>query len=193
VRERPILVIGAGGLGLMCLSVLKALGARPPIVVDISEANRAAALDAGAVCALDGRTPELAKAVTEAAGGPVPAAIDFVGAPQTVKLGLDCLAKGGQLVLVGLFGGELPVSLPVLPLRAISIVGSFVGGLPDLRELLALARERRVPPIPICECALSDAHAALLALKEGRRVGRTILRPQDGSGSATSAPICEAV
>lgn len=185
LREQPIVVIGAGGLGLMCLSLLKALGGRGAVVVDISETNRAAASAAGALATVDPRAPDALQQVLAAAGGPVMAAIDFVGAPATARLGLDCLAKGGQLVLVGLFGGELAVSLPLLPLRSVSVVGSFVGGLTDMAELLELARAGAVPPIPICECALEDANAALTALKEGRRVGRTVLRP--------GGPRCEAV
>ena len=39
IKEEPIMVIGAGGLGLMCLSILKAMGGKGAIVVDIDEAR----------------------------------------------------------------------------------------------------------------------------------------------------------
>ena len=64
-----------------------------------------------------------------ALGGPGWGAIDFVGAPATAALGFDALAKGGKLVMVGLFGGAAPWSLPLVPMKAASIVGSYTGSL----------------------------------------------------------------
>ena len=37
IEEEPILVIGAGGLGLMCVSILKAMGGKGAVVLDIDE------------------------------------------------------------------------------------------------------------------------------------------------------------
>ena len=54
IKEEPVLVIGAGGLGLMCVTILKAMGGKGAVVVDIDEKRRAAALDAGALAAVDG-------------------------------------------------------------------------------------------------------------------------------------------
>ncbi|WP_332686552.1 alcohol dehydrogenase [Bosea sp. (in: a-proteobacteria)] len=181
LRESPIVIIGAGGLGLMSLSILSALGGRGAVVVDISPANRAAALEAGALAAVDARADDAARQVLEHCGGAVPVVIDFVGAPATVELGLGLLAKGGQLTLVGLFGGELSIALPLMPLRSTSIVGSFVGSLPALRDLVALVRTGKVRPLPISECALEDANDALLTLKRGGQVGRIVLRPKHGA------------
>ena len=39
--DQPIVLVGAGGLGLNAIAVLKALGHRNIIVVDISEEKRA--------------------------------------------------------------------------------------------------------------------------------------------------------
>ena len=43
--------------------------------------------------------------------------VDFVNAPPTANLGLSVLRKRGNLVLVGLFGGSLELSLVTIPLR----------------------------------------------------------------------------
>src|ERR1700730_10190348 len=50
----PIVLMGAGGLGLMCLTLLKAMGGKGAIVVDINERKREAALKAGALATIDG-------------------------------------------------------------------------------------------------------------------------------------------
>ena len=85
--------------------------------------------------------------------------------------------NGGTLVIVGLFGGQLPLSLALLPFRNLRIMGSFVGSLPDLRALVALVNERGVPPIPFETRPLSEATRSLEDLKAGRVMGRVVLRP----------------
>src|SRR5262249_11859633 len=49
LQREPIVVLGAGGLGLMCLTLMKAMGAKGAIVVDIDPAKRDAAMKAGAI------------------------------------------------------------------------------------------------------------------------------------------------
>ena len=72
-------------------------------------AKRAAALAAGADVVLDnGAADALAQLMEETGGGPN-AAIDFVGAPATSGFAVQALAKGATLVLVGLYGGAMPL------------------------------------------------------------------------------------
>ena len=73
------------------------------------------------------------------AGGPIRAVIDLVGSAQTTQLGFDCLAKGGKLIIVGLFGGGATFALPLIPIKAVTIQGSYVG---NLRETAGTARSR---------------------------------------------------
>src|SRR5215216_3977799 len=82
----PILIIGAGGLGLMCLSILKALGGKGAILVDIDERKREVALEHGALAAVDGRDPKAITEIGRAAHGPVRGVIDLVGSQQTAAL-----------------------------------------------------------------------------------------------------------
>jgi propanol-preferring alcohol dehydrogenase len=154
------------------------LGGRA-ILVDIDPAKRAAALEAGAIAAIDGAaTDALDQQLKAAAGGPVWAVIDCVGAPATVKLGFDALAKGGQLIIIGLFGGEANLSIPLIPMRAITIQGSYVGNLAELKELVALVRSKHIQPIPITRRPLDQADGgARRTCMHGRVVGRTVLEP----------------
>jgi propanol-preferring alcohol dehydrogenase len=86
-------------------------------------------------------------------------------------------ARGGHIVICGLMGGDITLPLPVIPLRPLTIQGSYVGTLTELRELVALAREKGLAPIPVTQRPLDEANEALQALHEGRVVGRTILVP----------------
>src|SRR5690606_1677177 len=101
--------------------------------------------------------------------------IDLVGAPATAALAFDSLVKGGKLVIVGLFGGGANWPLALIPLKALSILGSYVGNLAELRELMELVRAGRVPPIPVTRYPLPEADAVLTALRQGKVVGRAVL------------------
>ena len=175
LKTQPIVIIGAGGLGLMCLSLHKAMKGKGAIVVDIDPAKRAAAMKMGAMTAIDGAAADAVKQVRDAAGGPVWAAIDLVGAPATAQLGLDSLIKGGTLIIVGLFGGGITLPLPTIPQRALTIQGSYVGNLAELKKLMALVRQRKIPSIPITPRPFDYAATALEELRGGKVVGRTVL------------------
>lgn len=175
--DTPIVIMGAGGLGLMALSLLKALGGKGAIVVDIDAKKREAAEKAGALATVDGGAPDALDRLTRIAGEPIRAVIDLVGNPSTAQLGFDCLTKGGKLVIVGLFGGGAPWALPLIPIKAVTIQGSYVGNLRDTRELLDLVRAKNIPPIPVSRMPLAKANDALVDLRNGRLIGRAVLVP----------------
>ncbi len=177
IREAPIVVIGAGGLGLMCLSILKAMGGVGAVVVDIDPRKRQAAVEAGALAVVDGKLEDAATHVVRAAEGPVRAVIDLVGSAQTTALGFDVLGRGGKLVIVGLYGGAAPWSLPLIPIKAVTIQGGYVGNLRELQALLDLVREKGVPPIPVTRRPLHQASETLEDLRRGELVGRAVLTP----------------
>ena len=123
------------------------------------------------------RPPDALEQLAKAAGGPIRAVIDLVGNAATAQLGFDCLAKGGKLVIVGLFGGGAPWALPLIPIKAITIQGSYVGNLRETKELLDLVRNMKIPPIPVTTMPLAQANQALLDLQKGKLVGRAVLTP----------------
>lgn len=173
---RPVL-IGAGGLGLMAIGLVKAMGGLAPVVIDIDPGKRAAALVAGAAAAVDGRAADAAEQVRAAVGGAPAAVVDFVASEPTAQLGFDLLRKGGTLVLVGLFGGAAPWSLPMIPIRSVTIAGSYMGSLPEFRELMELVVAGKVPSLPTTTYALDEANLALHRLHAGEVVGRAVLLP----------------
>lgn len=177
LREEPVVVIGAGGLGLMGLALNKAMGGRGVIAVDIDPVKREAALAAGALAAIDGGAADAVDQIKAATGGGAWAVIDLVGSSSTARLGVDSLVKGGKLIIVGLFGGDITVSTPFFPMRAMTIQGSYVGSLTEMRELLDLVRRTGAPPIPIRTRRLEEVNAALEDLRNGRVVGRVVLTP----------------
>ena len=139
--------------------------------------NQAVRKISGALAAIDSAAADARRQIVQAAGAPVRAAIDLVGSEQTSALGFDVLPKGGKLVIVGLFGGAAPWSLPLIPIKAATIQGSYVGSLAELKALLDLVRRKSVAPIPITRRPLQQAQQSLEDLRSGSLVGRTVLTP----------------
>ena len=179
LQQEPAVIIGAGGLGLMCLVLHRAMGGKAAIVVDIDPVKREAARRAGAQAVIDGNAADAAKAIIEATKGGAWAVIDLVGASRTVQLGIDTLVKGGKIIVVGLFGGDITVPTPSLPLRAMTIQGSYVGSLTEMAELLDLVRRKGAPDLPVATRPLAAVNDALKDLKTGKVIDRVVLTPAE--------------
>jgi D-arabinose 1-dehydrogenase-like Zn-dependent alcohol dehydrogenase len=170
-----VAVLGCGGLGLIGISILKALGVKHIVGCDIDPAKLEAAKKQGAKQVLDTRAADAVPQLQALAGGNLAGAIDFVGMPATAALGTGALRKGGRYVLCGLYGGELTHPLPPIAQRAIGIVGSYVGNLAELKAVVALAKKKKLRPAPIEVRKADDANRSLEDLKSGRVVGRVVL------------------
>jgi D-arabinose 1-dehydrogenase-like Zn-dependent alcohol dehydrogenase len=168
-----IVIIGAGGVGMMAIQIARAQGI-DPIVVDIDEAKLQSARDIGVSRTFDSSDPQTSREIRKATGGAY-AVLDFVGAEATVNYGLGCLRKGGMLIIVGLYGGALTIPIPFLPMNARIIQGSYVGTLQDMSDLMELVRAGKISPIEIHERPLSEASDALADLKGGKIRGRQVL------------------
>jgi alcohol dehydrogenase len=170
----PALLLGLGGVGMMGLSIARALFAEPPIVADIDPRKREAAVRAGAAAAYDPADPQTRRAVLAATGG-LFAVCDFVGSDKSLQFAAGVVARGGKIVVTGLLGGTFSIAAAMLAIKAMTIEGTLTGTLAQARELLDLARSGKIAPIPTRGRPLSEAQAALDDLRAGRLVGRTIL------------------
>jgi alcohol dehydrogenase/propanol-preferring alcohol dehydrogenase len=104
--------------------------------------------------------------------------IDLVNGTQTARFAFEALRKGGKLIQVGLFGGELTVPLPLMAIRALTVQGSYVGNPKELRELVKLAQSGSLPALPVAMVPQSQANDALMRLRDGKVTGRLVLRSE---------------
>ena len=170
-----LLIIGCGGVGLAAMSMVKSVTNAKVYVADIDPAKRQLGLDAGAEAAFDPADRAQFKELMGLSGGGVNAAIDFVGAESSAKFGTNVLAKGGKLVIVGLFGGGFSMPVPLFPMKAIAVEGSFVGSLAEMNELLELAKSGKLQKLKLDQRPMSEANNALNDLANGNVMGRVVL------------------
>jgi D-arabinose 1-dehydrogenase-like Zn-dependent alcohol dehydrogenase len=173
-RDEWVAVIGAGGLGLSAIGILKALEHLRIVAIDVGEEKLAAARSAGAAVTLPAQSADASRQLAALTGGALYGAVDFVGSAATAQLALGALRKGGVFIVVGLFGGEIPLSLGATILRALTIRGSHLGSLAELHEVVALARAGRIRPMPLEVRPLDQVSRTLDELKRGAVTGRVV-------------------
>ena len=175
-----IVIIGAGGLGLMSVQIARAITNSTIVVVDVddkrlSEAKRLGAHEVVNSSKVD--PVEDIKRLTSSLGAE--AVIDFVNNTRTAPLSINMLRKRGKLVMVGLFGGALELSLPIIPLRGFTITGAYTGSFNDLVDLVNLSKTGKIKSVVNRTYKLDDANQALEDLRAGKIVGRAVLNPNN--------------
>ena len=178
-KARPaesLVIVGAGGLGLMGTQIAKALTNTTVTVLDLDDKRLAEAKKLGADYVINSKTTDPVKEIKDLTNGlGVDIIIDFVNASKTVQIDINMLRKRGRLILVGLFGGSVELNLALMPLRALKISGSYTGNLGDLVELVSLAKKNTVKSIVSKKFKLDEANDALNQLRQGRIIGRAVI------------------
>ncbi len=181
-----IVIIGTGGLGLMGIQIAKAITKAKVICVDLDDKKLETAKEMGAdyvvnsnvIGSVTAGSGSAAQKITSICNGKgADSVIDFVNAPNTANMGLTVLRKRGNLILVGLFGGKLEVSLVTIPLKALTIQGAYTGNYNDMVELVELAKKGVINPKITKTYTLDEANTALENLKARKISGRAVINP----------------
>ena len=173
-----IVIVGAGGLGLMGVQIAKAITNAKIICVDLDDQKLETAKEMGADYTVNSKDPQTVQKIMSICNDKgADSIVDFVNAPPTAKLNFAILRKRGNLVLVGLFGGSIDLSLVTIPLKSIIIQGAYTGNYNDMVELLDLARKGVINPVISKRYSLDDANHALEDLKARKIIGRAVINP----------------
>lgn len=176
--DDTVVVVGTGGLGLMGIQLAKAMTGARIIAMDLDDRKLDVAKKNGADITINSKKEDSVKAIMELTDKlGADAVIDFVNASKTVETDMQFLRRRARLVLVGLFGGELKLSLVMMPTRAFRLIGSYTGTISDLVELVSLSKRGVIKPVVSNRFKLDQATDALKMLTEGKIIGRGIINP----------------
>lgn len=173
-RQRNLLLIGLGGVGMMGLSLAKAMFKQDISVADINPAARDTALKNGATTAYDPTEPDLIKRIMKETGG-FDAIVDFAGNDKSMGFATGVVARGGKIVVSGLMGGTFSMPMVNWIYKRMTIEGFMTGTLNEAKELLELARAGTIAPAPMQEQPMADVQKWIDELRAGHVVGRVVL------------------
>jgi len=174
-RQRNLLLIGLGGVGMMGLSIAPALFKQAISVADLSADARAAALKNGAAAAYDPSEAEVARRMVKETGGGFDAIVDFAGSEKSMAFATSVVARGGKIVVSGLMGGNFSMPTVQWIYKRMTIEGFMTGTLAEAKELMALARAGKVKPVPMKQEPMAKVQTWIDQLRAGKVVGRIML------------------
>jgi alcohol dehydrogenase/propanol-preferring alcohol dehydrogenase len=65
--------------------------------------------------------------------------------------------------------------MPPIAQRAVAMMGSYVGNLQELKEVVALAKKKKIKRAPVTTIPADQVNKALEDLKAGKVLGRVVL------------------
>jgi alcohol dehydrogenase len=175
-RQRNLLLIGLGGVGMMGLAFAQAMFKQKISVADLSAAARETALKNGAAVAYDPSEADIARRIVKENDGGFDAIVDFAGNEKSMNFAVSALARGGKIVVSGLMGGNFNLPMVQWIYKRMTIEGFMVGTLAEAQELMALARSGKIKPTPMKEEPMGDAQKWIEQLRAGKVVGRIMFK-----------------
>ncbi|WVQ82392.1 chlorophyll synthesis pathway protein BchC [Cryptococcus sp. DSM 104549] len=185
---QSVIVFGAGPVGLLCMAVAKALGARRVVAVDINQERldfaksyaatdiyipgpRQAEEDPDAYTARITEEMRTTLDIPERGKGSIDLAIEASGAPTCVQIGLAILKPAGAYVQVGM-GAKMTVPVPLFHIitKQLRVTGSFRYGAGDYPLAISLVERGLVDlkPLVTQRFKFGDAKEAFECTKVGK-------------------------
>ena len=183
---------GTSGIGTTAIQLATARGAH--VIATAGSDGKCRAIERlGARRAVDYTREDFVAAVKDATKGRgVDVVLDIIGGEYT-RRNIDCLARDGRLVQIGLMGGaETTISLRPLLNQRLTITGSTLRiRTPEEKGAIAAALEReiwplleagRVSPVIHATVPLEAAARAHAMLESGEVIGKVVLTVTRASG-----------
>lgn len=101
-EKSRIAILGAGPIGLSCLTAARAMGVREIYVTDKIGARVEMAKEAGAIWASNPDEEDIVKAIYERQALGVDVVFECAGEQETLDEGIELLTPGGKLMVIGI-------------------------------------------------------------------------------------------
>jgi (R,R)-butanediol dehydrogenase/meso-butanediol dehydrogenase/diacetyl reductase len=178
--DDPVLVSGAGPIGLLVTAVLRAQGVHNVTVVEPSAARRARASAVGAARVVqpgDLEVPKMGLPVEH----PFTVVFECSGNARGAAAALDQLDYAGTLVFIGTGHDPTPVNHNRVIILELTLVGAFNYGADGFASALALLASGALPTDVLIEpvdVPLNALDATMRALARAEIAGKVLVRPE---------------
>jgi len=176
------LVIGAGMIGLLTLQAAKAAGAARVLITDLDATRLKLAKEMGADETLHLSGADLiAEVMRLTSGKGVDVVLEAVGRNETISAAIDCVRKGGTVLLIGNIKPEVTLPLQKVVSRQIRLQGTAAssGEYPQAIELMTSGKIR-VKPLITAVAPLEEGPRWFDRLHAGEpNLMKVVLAPQE--------------
>ena len=127
LKGKNVVVLGAGTIGNLVAQAAKCRGAKKVLITDLSEFRLAKALDVGIDAACNVAKENFAEKVKEVFGTEgFDVAFEAVGVEASLDDAVQNIQKGGDIVVLGVFGERPRVDMSVVGDRELSLIGTLM-------------------------------------------------------------------
>jgi alcohol dehydrogenase len=173
-----VAIHGCGGVGLSAVMIAAAYGAKV-IAIDINELNLQKARFFGASHTIDATREDVVDKLREMTNGGVNLSMDALGSQETSMNSINCLAKKGKHIQVGILGREkdIVVSTANLIAKEIEIIGSHGMPIGDYKLIFELIASKKIDPSLLIDrtVKLEHVHEELLNMDTYSNSGMVII------------------
>lgn len=165
-----VLILGAGPIGLMMVQLMKAAGASPIMVSEISPTRRDMAIQSGADVAVDPSRENLGVLVAEKMKLGADHVLDMTGG--LFDLAVELVRKGGQVLLFGVNAlASSDILQSKITQKEIAVYGSWLANA-SFPEAIKLLESKKLPleKLVTHRCGLEDLGQAMALLRQGQAV-----------------------
>ena len=174
--ETVLVWAGGSGVGSAAIQIAKLLGARVIVTVG-SDGKIEKARELGADFVINHHTQDVpgdVKRLTD--GKKVDVVFDHVG-EATWEKSMRSMAPAGRLVNCGVTtGGKAEVDIRYVFVRQFSLLGSYMGGMGELLQVLKFFEDGRLRPVVDSVFPLKDAAKAQERMEKSQHFGKIVLR-----------------
>jgi L-iditol 2-dehydrogenase len=138
VKDKNVLVLGAGTIGNLVGQVARASGARAVMITDINEYKREQARQSGLDFVVDPAGDLNGAIIAHFGPDRADVILECVGVKDTITQAVSNARKGSVIVVVGVFGEKPPVDLGLVQDRELSLVGTLMYQRADYEKAIEL-------------------------------------------------------
>ncbi len=175
-----VAVVGAGPIGLLCVSALQTAGAGKVIVSQSPGARADLARKFGADEVINPRDPDnpVGKQIREVTDGGADVVIECAGSPPALQQSIDMARPGGQVILVGVNERETPIIPTSLMFGEVGIRGSLAWTHTDFRIAVDFMASGQVDVTPLISdvIALQDIQQGFERLKSDKSLIKILVK-----------------
>lgn len=150
LKGRNVVVVGAGPIGNLVAQLARCRGAKKVLITDLSDFR----LEIARKCKIDAtsnpKAEPLAKAAKAAFGDAgFDVAFEAVGNEAALGSAIDAINKGGDIVVLGVFGENPRVNMSVVGDRELSLIGTLMYKHEDYVQAVRLIADGKVITEPL--------------------------------------------
>lgn len=150
VKDKKILVLGAGPIGNLVAQTAKGLGAKAVTVTDISDYRLAKAAECGIDFCLNTKDKDLANALHDNFGpSKADLILECVGINTTISQAVSNARKGTDIIVVGVFGEKAVVDLGLVQDRELRLIGTLMYQEQDYIKAIELIGQGKIRLKPL--------------------------------------------